>query len=95
MVDAVGSDVCDGVEFSPSERILDASELTVDLVLRAERREPVRQNINTSAAAIGARRLILESPLTGHSVRANSAQAKSTRTCQSDAFRNDRKECGR
>ena len=53
-----------------------------------------RVAIFASAAAIGARRLILESPLTGHSVRANSAQAKSTRTYQSDAFRNDRKECG-
>ena len=48
MVDAVGSHICDGVELSPSERILDARELTVDLVLRAERREPVRQNIDGS-----------------------------------------------
>ena len=46
MVDAVGSNVHDGVELSPSERVFHASELTVDLVLRAERRKSVRQNID-------------------------------------------------
>ena len=75
MMDAIRRDVGDRVELAPGERLLERGELPVDLVLGAERGEPLRVDIDTADDVTPSMAEKLRGMLVGHAAGAENEQA--------------------